>query len=107
MPRTLVKTGENRYNVCGKILTRRERAYEYRSKRKGKGYCGKHYQQIKRKGEIYKTYKEPNDIILYDDYAEIIILDNKSNEVGRVKIDLDDVDRENVILEYALNTKIA
>ena len=41
MPRTLVKTGENRYNVCGKILTRREKAYEYRSKRKGKGYCGK------------------------------------------------------------------
>ena len=59
----------------------------------GKGYCGKHYQQIKRKGKIYKTYKEPNDIILYDDYAEIIILDNKSNEVGRAKIDLDDVDR--------------
>ena len=63
------------------------------NKHYGKGYCAKHYQQIKRKGKIYKTYKEPNDIILYDDYAEIIILDNKSNEVGRVKIDLDDVDR--------------
>ncbi len=63
------------------------------NKHYGKGYCGKHYQQIKKKGKIYKTYKEPNDIILYDDYAEIIILDNKSNEVGRVKIDLDDVDR--------------
>ena len=63
------------------------------NKHYSKGYCAKHYQQIKKKGKIYKTYKEPNDIILYDDYAEIIILDNKSNEVGRVKIDLDDVDR--------------
>ena len=63
------------------------------NKHYGKGYCGKHYQQMKKKGKIYKTYKEPNDIVLYDDYAEIIILDNKSNEVGRVKIDLDDVDR--------------
>lgn len=56
------------------------------------GYCGKHYMQIKMYGEIRRTYKDPNEIIIHDDYAEIVLLNYKSEEVGRTIIDLDDVE---------------
>ena len=41
----------------------------------GKGYCNKHYRQFKRYGEIRRTLKDPNEIVLHDDYAEIILYD--------------------------------
>ena len=98
-----------------------------------KGYCSKHYTQIKRHGEIiekteYSTCTAPNctcktvskynpycsrhdrqfkkygyipertrfdanEIIEYDDYAEIIIYNNQCEEIARTIIDLDDIDR--------------
>ena len=57
----------------------------------GKGYCNKHYIQFKRYGEIRRTLKDPNEIVLHDDYAEIILYDMNSNEKARALIDLDDV----------------
>lgn len=57
----------------------------------GKGYCNKHYRQFKRYGKVRRTLKDPNEIILYDNYAEIILYDMNSNEKSRVLIDLDDM----------------
>lgn len=63
-------------------------------KHEAKGYCKKHYQQYKRHGHVLqKTIYDLNEIIEYDDYAEIILYDKYGNEKARTKIDLDDVER--------------
>ena len=60
---------------------------------KGRGYCGKHYNQILKHGKIYRTYRDLNEIVIHDDYAEIILLNIKSEEIGRALIDLEDIDK--------------
>lgn len=66
------------------------------SKHRAKGYCTKHYQQIKKYGEIIsigRTMYDPNEIIIYEDYAEMIIYDNRGNEKARTLIDIEDIER--------------
>lgn len=64
------------------------------NKHYAKGYCSKHYNHFRRHGKILNKHRRlPNEIILYDDHAEIILCDNKGEEIGRTKIDLEDVDK--------------
>lgn len=64
------------------------------NKHHGKGYCSKHYMQMKKHGKILeRTTHDPNEIIFYDDYAEIIICNKDYEEVARTIIDLDDVEK--------------
>jgi hypothetical protein len=59
-----------------------------------KGYCSKHYSQWQRYGNILnRTKYDSNEIILHDDYAEIVIYNNECKEVAKVLIDLEDVER--------------
>ena len=59
----------------------------------GKGYCQKHYNQIKRHGHILeRTIYDPNEIIEHEDYAEIILHDKNGNEKARAMIDLECID---------------
>lgn len=59
-----------------------------------KGMCGKHYAQLLRHGETLKrTIYDPNEIIIHEDYAEIILYNKQCEEIARALIDLDDVDR--------------
>ena len=59
-----------------------------------KGYCDKHYRQYKRYGKISeRTRFDPNKIIEYDDYAEIVLYNKHCEEVARALIDLEDVDK--------------
>lgn len=63
------------------------------NKHLAKGYCSKHYQQMKKCGHILeKTIFNANEIIEYEDYAEIILYNNKGEEVARALIDLEYVD---------------
>ena len=56
----------------------------------GKGYCRKHYQQFRKHGRVLeRTRFDKNEIIEYDDYAEIILYDKDNNEVARTMIDLE------------------
>ena len=58
-----------------------------------KGYCSKHYRQFKRHSQTSKrTTHDPNEIIEYDDYAEMILYNNKGEEVARTLIDLEYID---------------
>lgn len=58
------------------------------------GYCCKHYTQIRKFGKILgRTKFDPNEIILYDNYAEIVLYNNKGIEVARTVIDIEDVDK--------------
>lgn len=59
-----------------------------------KGYCQKHYWQMKNYGHILeRTTHDPNEIIEYEDYAEIVLYDKQHNEVARTIIDLEDVEK--------------
>lgn len=68
------------------------------NKVKCKGYCNKHYLQFIRYGHILeRSRSDANEIIEYDDYAEIILYDRQHNEVARALIDLEYV---NLVEEY-------
>lgn len=59
-----------------------------------KGYCAKHYKQQYRYGDLLeRTIYDPNEIIEYDDYAEVIIYNKQCKEIARAIIDLDDIAR--------------
>lgn len=54
--------------------------------------CPKHKRQMTRYGEIQKrTINDPNEIIVYDEYAEIILYDKYCKESGRALIDIEDI----------------
>jgi len=58
-----------------------------------KGYCRKHYAQFKKHGRILdRTMFDPNEIVLHNDYAEVVLYDRANKEIGRAIIDLDDVE---------------
>lgn len=62
-------------------------------KHQAKGYCNRHYKQFKRHGCILeRTRNDANEIIEHDDYAEMILYNNKGEEVARTLIDLEYVD---------------
>lgn len=60
----------------------------------GKGYCEKHLSQIKKHGKILeRTVHDPNEIVIYSDYAEIVLYNKDCEEIARALIDLDDIDK--------------
>jgi len=60
----------------------------------GKNFCWKHYQQIYKNGKILeRTIFDPNKIIDCGDYYEICLYNRKCEEVGRAKIDKEDLEK--------------
>lgn len=60
----------------------------------GKEYCRKHYMQMYHHGKILeRTIYDRNEWVYHDDYAECITYDINFNPNGKVKFDLEDVDR--------------
>lgn len=60
----------------------------------GMWLCSKHITQLYRHGDfLKKTIYDPNEYIVYDDYAEIILMDKYQNEVGRALIDIEDIEK--------------
>lgn len=55
--------------------------------------CRKHYLQMYKYGEIKRTIYDRNEIILHDDYAEIVLRDKEQNIVGSSIIDIEDIDK--------------
>ena len=73
-----------RIDKCNNEVTRYPKA----------GLCDKHYVQLYRYGKILdRTKNDKNEIVIYDDYAEIILYNKKQEEVARAIIDLDDIER--------------
>lgn len=78
-----------------------------------KGLCSKHYRQYKKYGRILdRTIFDKNEIIEYEDYAEIIIRNKHHEEIARTIIDLEDMDKVKSIKwsidkeGYIRNTKV-
>ena len=60
----------------------------------GHGYCRMHLDRLKKYGDpTHRTQRDPNEIVMYDDYAEIVLYDINNEECARTMIDLDDVDK--------------
>ena len=61
-----------------------------------KNMCEKHYRQFMKHGKVLdnnpRTKFDPNEIIEYEEYAEIILYNNDCKEIGRGLIDLEDID---------------
>lgn len=54
--------------------------------------CKKHYQQVYKHGKVQnRTHRTPNEIIEYDDHAEIVLYNVRCEETGRTVIDKDDI----------------
>lgn len=62
--------------------------------RSGKGYCRRHYDQIRKYGHILntRTAHDKNEIVVGAECAYIILADKEGKEVARVKIDREDID---------------
>lgn len=64
------------------------------SSRYGDLLCHKHYMQVYHTGIIKDRFRNSeNEYVLYDDYAEIILLDKYGKEKTRAIIDIEDVER--------------
>ena len=64
------------------------------NKHHAKGYCNKHYLQIRKYGHILERSRyDSNEIIECDDYAEIVLYNKECEETARAIIDLDDIDK--------------
>lgn len=63
------------------------------------GMCPKHYEQYLKYGHCLddnpRTLKDPNEIRLHENYAEVVMYNSKNEEVAKSLIDLDDVDKIN------------
>jgi hypothetical protein len=57
-------------------------------------YCPRHITQMKKHGKILnRTRFDPNEIIEYDDFAEIILYDRLGKELERATIDKEDIEK--------------
>lgn len=63
----------------------------------GYDMCQKHYRQYKKYGCCLdnnpRNKYDPNEIISYDNYAEIVLYDKSGNKIAKTKIDLDDINK--------------
>jgi len=76
-------------NICG-----RSDSECHIRKIKNMYLCPRHTTQYYRNGSFNdNTIYQPNEYIIYDDYAEIILKNKDCKEVGRAIIDIDDVDK--------------
>jgi hypothetical protein len=72
------------------------------------GYCMRHINQLRYNGKITdsnpnRSHYDSNEIVLYEDYAEIVMYDTKCYEKARAIIDIEDVDK---LKEYKWNCEV-
>jgi hypothetical protein len=62
----------------------------------GRYMCGKHYSQMLQYGQILtKTKFDKNEIIIKDNFAEVVLYDKANREIARALIDIEDIDKVN------------
>ena len=55
--------------------------------------CRKHYLQMYKYGKLNRTIYDKNEIVIYNNYAELVLRDKKQNIVGKVIIDIEDINK--------------
>lgn len=82
----------NKCSICGCLES--ETSNFYHHSKYGDNLCNKHYIQLGRHGKtMNKTLKDLNEIVICEDYAEIILYNIKNEEIARAIIDLEDVEK--------------
>ena len=85
--------------ICGR---------EYKSGITGYNMCNKHYKQFKKYNKVLdtnpRTMYDPNEIIEYDNYAEIVLYNRDCIEIARALIDIEDVEKVKDLKWGMLNT---
>ena len=70
------------------------------------GLCVKHYTQVDRHGSVQeRTSRTANEIIVHNDYAEIVLYNANNQESARTKIDIEDISKVKDIKWYFYQTK--
>lgn len=91
MPTGVYKRPVRVCSFCG-ITSNSQRVYK--SKVLGKTFCNRHYLQTKKHGTPKEwTVRDRNMIIHCGDYYEIVLKNSQGVEVGRAKVDSDDVEK--------------
>jgi hypothetical protein len=58
---------------------------------KAKGYCNKHYIQVRHHGHLLRiSYGESNEVVFEGDVARIFLYNRKSEKIGETVIDVED-----------------
>lgn len=71
----------------------------------GRGYCEKHYTQIRRHGKLLeRTRHDPNEIIYKKNYAVICLYNMKQEKVAETIIDKEDAERVSKYKWCLMNT---
>ena len=103
---------DTKRNLCNSCASKQRREKHKHDKcihcgREGvysKGLCYRHWKQLKDYGKFKdnnpRTKFDLNEIIKYDNYAEIILYDNNYEEKCRAIIDIEDVDKVNFTSWY-------
>ena len=58
-----------------------------------KGLCNKHYTQLRLMGQVKRTKFDKNEIIIKNDYAELVLYNDQGIEKNRTLIDIDDIEK--------------
>ncbi len=63
--------------------------------RSGKGYCRRHYDQIRKYGHVInkRNRNDDNEIIIKDVYAEMLLHNDRGEIQGITKISIEDIER--------------
>lgn len=93
----------NKYKVCSTcrtiLLATNENFHKSKSEKYGlRAKCkncisNTEKERYKKKTGKNRTRKDPNEIIIHEDYAEILLYNDKGVEVARTKIDIEDIEK--------------
>lgn len=73
------------------------------SKYYGKGYCNKHYQQQRKHGKVFDiTNQDLNEVVDKGTHYELILTNIKMEEIGRAKIDKEDLFKVQAVGRWTL-----
>lgn len=70
----------------------------------GKNFCKKHYNQVRKHGKIFiSTSHDFNEVIDKGSYYELILTNRKMEEIGKAKIDKEDLEKVKAIGRWSLD----
>lgn len=58
-----------------------------------KGFCTRHYRQMKTTGKIHRTRTDKNEFVILDDYAIMYLYDSSGEKIAETLIDIEDIPR--------------
>ena len=96
--------GSDEFRVCEYCGITSNETRIIKSKKYNKTLCERHHQLYSKEGKLRRTMKDPNKIIIKDDYALIELYNKNLDVIGYSKIDKEDIDKVKNI-KWGVNRK--